>query len=71
MRQAIIGFAVAALLGGCAHFKKEDAPPVCDGKHRRPANAMGSVLTAPGASSIPEKVSAVSPAHTSFVRCGQ
>lgn len=34
---------MALALGGCASLGKEKAP-VCDGKHRRPANLYGSVL---------------------------
>lgn len=30
-------------LGGCASLGKEKAP-ICDGKHRRPANLYGSAL---------------------------
>lgn len=33
----------AALLGGCA-LTGGDRLPICDGKHRRPANPNGSVL---------------------------
>lgn len=35
-----------ALLGGCALIG-DDTLPVCDGKHRRPANPNGSVLLPP------------------------
>lgn len=58
---------IAALtLGGCASVGKTKAP-VCDGKHRRPANLYGSVLdptappgtTPPPGTAQPEKVSAL------------
>lgn len=38
---AILGIVLA--LAGCATHS-EPKPAVCDGKHRRPANAYGSVL---------------------------
>ncbi len=50
MRAATLIVAAALALGGCATLGKEKAP-VCDGKHRRPANLYGSVLdpaTPPG-----------------------
>ena len=67
-------------LGGCASLGKEKAP-VCDGKHRRPANLYGSVLdpAAPPAapapdtahpatkSAEPDKLSALTPTYRS---CG-
>lgn len=35
--------ALVALLTGCASLGGED-PPVCDGRHRRPANPLDSTL---------------------------
>ena len=56
---------VVLTLGACASVGKTKAP-VCDGKHRRPANLYGSVLsptTSPPAPPIgktaPEKLSAL------------
>ncbi|MBP7703753.1 MAG: hypothetical protein KA105_00550 [Caulobacter sp.] len=40
----LISLLLATLLGGCA-LTGGDRPPVCDGKHRRPANPNGSVLS--------------------------
>jgi hypothetical protein len=37
---------IAMALGGCA-TTTSNSLPVCDGKHRRPANPHGSVLNAP------------------------
>ena len=39
----VLAVAAAVLVTGCASTKAEK-PAVCDGKHRRPANAYGSVL---------------------------
>lgn len=65
MRSAVCLIVVLAL-GGCASLGKTKAP-VCDGKHRRPANLYGSVLdpaappqSAPAKSATPEKLSALS-----------
>lgn len=43
MRTLIFIVAISVALGGCSILRKEGTP-VCDGKHRRPANANGSVL---------------------------
>lgn len=45
MRFMILVLAAAAL-GGCSTFRPAE-PPVCDGRHRRPANLYGSVLDPP------------------------
>ena len=66
MRAAALIAAAAMALGGCATLGKETAP-VCDGKHRRPANLSGSVLDpatppgseAPKAAPAGDKVSAL------------
>jgi hypothetical protein len=66
--------AVVVALSGCASLRPEK-PPVCDGKHRRPANPYGSVLNpaappvapAPAATAEPDKLSAIAPAYGS---CG-
>lgn len=42
-RLALIAVAVQAVTA-CASFTDTDAP-VCDGRHRRPANPYGSILT--------------------------
>lgn len=43
----LVLLAVAAQsLGACASLTSND-PPICDGRHRRPANAYGSILTPP------------------------
>lgn len=49
---------VAALLGGCA-VTGGDRLAVCDGKHRRPANPNGSVLS-PSAAERPQASADVS-----------
>ena len=56
---------MALALGGCASLGKEKAP-VCDGKHRRPANLYGTVLdpTAPPPAA-PDKLSALPQNHGS------
>jgi len=41
-RVVSIALAVQAL-SACATFRTAD-PPVCDGRHRRPANPYGSIL---------------------------
>jgi type IV secretion system protein VirB7 len=44
MRPTLWLILVAAVaLDGCAHLGKS-ALPICDGRHRRPANLNGSVL---------------------------
>ncbi len=49
-RVVSIALAVQALLA-CATFRTVD-PPVCDGRHRRPANPYGSILS-PAAPNTP------------------
>lgn len=63
MRGAIIAITAVAL-AGCASFRKEEAP-VCDGKHRRPANLYGSVLDAAAPTAAANKLSALTPASGS------
>ncbi|OGN43902.1 MAG: hypothetical protein A2623_07865 [Caulobacterales bacterium RIFCSPHIGHO2_01_FULL_70_19] len=43
----------AAILAGCASLGRDDAP-VCDGRHRRPANPHGSTLVPAAAPAQPE-----------------
>ena len=43
MRTLILILGAAVALSGCSTLRKHEAP-VCDGKHRRPANLYGSVL---------------------------
>lgn len=65
MRTLICLITIIAL-SGCASVGKTKAP-VCDGKHRRPANLYGSVLdpaappqsASPKATAAPEKLSAL------------
>lgn len=71
MRSLILIAAFSLALGGCSTLAKEK-PPICDGKHRRPANPYGSVLdptappaTAPAAATAPDKLSAAEPLHAS------
>lgn len=49
-RVVSIALAVQAL-SACATFRTAD-PPVCDGRHRRPANPYGSILS-PAAPYVP------------------
>lgn len=53
MRHLFLFAALATALAGCA-TTKVDKPPICDGRHRRPANLYGSVIVPdqpPGATS--------------------
>jgi type IV secretion system protein VirB7 len=43
MRSMILVLGGVIALGGCSTFRQAE-PPVCDGRHRRPANPHGSVL---------------------------
>lgn len=43
MRFMILVFGASIVLAGCSTLANDKAP-VCDGKHRRPANLYGSVL---------------------------
>jgi hypothetical protein len=43
MRSMVLVLAAIVALGGCSTFRQAE-PPVCDGRHRRPANLYGSVL---------------------------
>jgi uncharacterized lipoprotein len=70
MRKLILIAVLGLGLAGCSTLSK-DKPPICDGKHRRPANPYGSVLdpvaspaAAPKAEPEPQpdKLSAISPA---------
>jgi len=45
--------AAATVLAGCASLGR-DAAPVCDGRHRRPANPHGSTLVSVPAPAQPE-----------------
>lgn len=79
MRFVILVFGASIVLAGCATLANDKAP-VCDGKHRRPANLYGSVLNpasppaaAPSAVPLspaakPEVLSAIRPA--SYPSCG-
>lgn len=62
MRILLVACAALAL-GGCALFDKDAAPPVCDGKDRRPANVHGSVLDV--SASAPVELSAAPVIHGS------
>ena len=57
LRPLLLCLSGAALLAGCATAStKSAALPVCDGKHRRPANPYGSVLAGglkPAVASLP------------------
>lgn len=71
IRLSILILSAAIALGGCTTLGSEKAP-VCDGKHRRPANLYGSVLSPASpptaAPAKPAALSAISPA--SFTSCG-
>lgn len=59
--RALICFITILALSGCASVGKTKAP-VCDGKHRRPANLYGSVIdpaAPPKPAATPEKLSAL------------
>lgn len=43
MRFMVLTLVAVVALGGCSTFRTTE-PPVCDGRHRRPANLYGSVL---------------------------
>jgi type IV secretion system protein VirB7 len=61
MRTLALVLVASLTLGGCATFRKDSAPPICDGKQRRPANPYGSVLdpgAPPGTPAAPDKLSA-------------
>ena len=71
MRFMILMLGASIVLAGCSTLANDKAP-VCDGKHRRPANLYGSVLgpVAPPAAA-PAKadvLSAIPPA--SYPSCG-
>jgi hypothetical protein len=51
--------AAAATLAGCASLGRDDAP-VCDGRHRRPANPRGSTLVSAPAPAQPEPLAPAS-----------
>lgn len=48
MSRLLLSACLALAVAGCS-TTKADKPPVCDGKHRRPANLYGSVLSPEGA----------------------
>lgn len=52
--------AAVASLTGCASLGGDDAP-VCDGRHRRPANPHGSTLIAAPAPAQPQPSEAAPP----------
>lgn len=62
LRFAVV-LAMAASVAGCAVARPVPEPlPVCDGRHRRPANPYGSVLStaaspSPGSAPTPNAVS--------------
>jgi hypothetical protein len=65
MRTAAFITLMALALGGCASLGKAKAP-VCDGKHRRPANLYGSVLDpAARPAAAADKLSALAADHRS------
>ena len=67
---SILVTALAIALSGCASAGGS-APPVCDGKHRRPVNLYGSVLDpakSPTSAPSPAELGADAPVHPS---CGQ
>ena len=53
---AVLLLCVSLALGGCSILGKDD-PPICDGHHRRPANANGSVLDGAAPPLTPAKLS--------------
>ena len=61
MRRHILLLTMTLALCGCATLQSQKSP-VCDGKHRRPANTYGSVLDpvvpTPSTPSTPAKLSA-------------
>jgi len=66
MRCMLVLLTIGLAVAGCSTLEKEKAP-VCDGKHRRPANLYGSVLDPAGpprAAATPEKLFAL-PTHGS------
>lgn len=60
MSRVLLSACLALAIAGCS-TTKADKPPVCDGKHRRPANVYGSVLS-PDAGSDAAKPQALSAA---------
>lgn len=58
MRIPIVLLGVSVALGGCTTFAPPD-PPVCDGRHRRPANLYGSVLVPAAPAPEPEEANTV------------
>lgn len=57
MRIPIFILCATIALGGCSTFEASDAP-VCDGRHRRPANLHGSALGAAPTPVVSEDVDA-------------
>jgi hypothetical protein len=72
MRSLIVLTVSALALAGCASTGGGKLP-ACDGKHRRPANPYGSVLTSkpepqpPAVSPKPKTLSVIQP--TTFASC--
>ena len=63
--RAAVCMVIALALAGCAGLGPEKAP-VCDGKHRRPANLYGSVLdSAAPPTAAADKLSALPQNHGS------
>nr|WP_316629440.1 hypothetical protein [uncultured Brevundimonas sp.] len=54
MRIPILILCADIALGGCSTFASPEAP-VCDGRHRRPANLYGSVLVPARPAVAPEE----------------
>jgi len=66
MRLIILMVIACLALPGCGTLRRHHAAPVCDGKHRRPANPHGSVLD-PNAAAQPHQLSAVT--DLSYASC--
>ncbi len=56
MRSIALSLLLGLSVAGCAH-SPSDRPPICDGRHLRPANPYGSVLmpATPASNSSPPK----------------
>ena len=66
---SLLIMALATALAGCASAGGSNAP-VCDGKHRRPANPHGSVLD-PVAATTPAASPAEPAIGANHSSCGQ
>lgn len=51
-KTALLTAAILQGLSACTSLRSEE-PPVCDGRHRRPANPYGSILVAPQQAQTP------------------